>query len=111
MTGFKKGQRLLTANDYRNVFSNAKKIDKNQIFLLIRRNNLGFSRLGLAISKKNVQKACQRNRIKRVVRESFRLSQLPGFDIIALSRKGVADLSNEQLRTKLCQSWQKLKTL
>lgn len=67
------------------------------------------SRLGVIVAKKNVRHASQRNRIKRVVREYFRLNPLPTpTDIIFLARHGVAEKSNAELRTDLAIIWRKL---
>ena len=38
-------------------------------------NRLGLSRLGVVVSKRNVPKATNRNKIKRLVREAFRITQ------------------------------------
>lgn len=78
--------------------------------LLARDNCGGQARLGLAISRKNVRRAVDRNRIKRVIRESFRqhLDQLIGLDIVALGRSGVAAKDNEELRAALGVHWDKL---
>jgi ribonuclease P protein component len=40
-------------------------------------NQLEVSRLGLAIPKKNAKRAVDRNRIKRIIRETFRKSSNP----------------------------------
>ena len=47
------------------------------------KNNLEHPRLGLTVAKKHLKRAHDRNRIKRLVRESFRLSQhnLPSCDL------------------------------
>ena len=39
-------------------------------------NSLGYSRLGLIVAKKIVRRAVVRNRVKRILREVFRMSQL-----------------------------------
>ncbi len=78
--------------------------------VLARRNDGGLARVGLAISKKHVRRAVDRNRIKRVVRESFRLhlELLQGLDIVVLARGGIAAKNNQELRAALNAHWNKL---
>ena len=60
-------------------------------------------RLGLVIAKKHVSKAVHRNRLKRVLRESFRLRQaeIPLVDIVVLARKDADKLAAIELRTTI----------
>ena len=48
------------------------------------------------IGKKSVKLSVERNRLKRQIRESFRLNQdnLVGWDIVVVARKGLGDLQN-----------------
>lgn len=50
----------------------------------------GASRIGLTVAKKNVKRAHERNRIKRLTRESFRLRQheLPPMDFVVVAKEG-----------------------
>ena len=108
---FGKDARLLEASDFKSVFDDAQlKASRSQILLLGRSNTLGRARLGLVIAKKNIRQANQRNRVKRLIRESFRLTQhqLPSIDIIVLARRGLEDMSNPQLQAMLEQLWQQL---
>ena len=58
-------------------------------------------RLGLVIAKKNVRLAVQRNRIKRLLRESFRAHHgSQGIDIVVLARRGLDNIDNPELRTQ-----------
>ena len=72
---FSKTYRLNTAVDYSNVFNNANRSSDKFFTVLAKKNTLDVARWGLAIAKKSVKKAVQRNRIKRVVRELVRLSK------------------------------------
>jgi len=67
-------------------------------------------RLGLVIAKKNVSRAVDRNRVKRILRESFRLNQglLPAVDIVILARSGVGSLDKDAIRIKIDKLWQDL---
>jgi len=71
--------------------------------MLAIKNNSSKPRLGLVIAKKNVPKAVHRNRIKRLMRESFRLN--PGLverlDLVVLARKDADKLDNSLIRAKL----------
>lgn len=51
----------------------------------------GASRIGLTVAKKNVKRAHERNRIKRLTRESFRLRQheLPPMDFVVVAKRGL----------------------
>ena len=103
--------RLLTKRDYSDVFDKAKKVEQNQLFALFRKNDNSVARIGTIISKKSCAKASQRNRIKRLIKESFRLRNLSSFDVIIISRKGVNELSNPQIFYKLSKIWEKLEAI
>lgn len=77
---------------------------------LARLNTRGHPRVGLIVSKKNVKLAVDRNRFKRLVRESVRLRQdhLPAVDIVILAKRGVQDLDNETLYRQLHGMWKRL---
>jgi ribonuclease P protein component len=72
-----------------------------------RPNSYNHARLGLTVSRKVSAKAVVRNRIKRSIRESFRLTQgtLVGLDlvVVALPTAGSADPS--ALRDSLQWHW------
>ena len=108
MNNFSKNKRLLDKPQFDRVFSKAKKVFFPEFLILFRNRNDGEARIGLAVSKKTVNKATARNRCKRLVRESFRTNQLPNVDMIFLSRRGLANLSNTQLNSKLTLAWQKI---
>ncbi len=80
-----------------------------QITILGRLNALGHPRIGLTVAKKNVKRAHERNRIKRLTRESFRLRQheLPSMDFVVVAKKGVADLDNRALAEALEKLWRR----
>lgn len=90
---FGKDRRILRADDYREVFKGATfRRGQKEFLLLARHNDRSFHRLGLAVAKKHVRLATQRNRIKRGAREAFRqmCSDEPGLDIIFLTRPGAS---------------------
>ncbi len=108
---FDKSRRLLCAADYAFVFNQAThKVAHRHYLVLARQSDAGRARLGLVIAKKNIRLATRRNRIKRVVRETFRLHQdtLDSLDIVFLARKGF-DTLTPNLQTDLMRNaWQRL---
>ncbi|MBB3230612.1 MULTISPECIES: ribonuclease P protein component [Halomonas] len=109
--GFPRRLRLLNAGDYRRVFDTAAfKVHGKGLMALATPNSLGHPRLGLIFSKKNVRRAVDRNRLKRLARESIRLRQhrLPAVDIVLLARRGVQELDNETVHRQLHGMWRRL---
>ena len=78
--------------------------------LLAISNSRESPRLGLVISRKAARTAVARNRIKRLVRESFRYTQQPlgGLDIVVIGRSGIALQTNRALAESLEKLWKKL---
>jgi ribonuclease P protein component len=103
--------RLLSSKDYQQVFDKPDcKIHSKELLILGRYNNLDHPRLGLVIAKKNCRQAVQRNRVKRYIRETFRLQQarLGGVDLIVLAKPGLSGLDNSSLQRVLNKQWQRL---
>jgi len=108
---FGKNRRLLGASDIQPVFKQARyKVSCTYILLLALPANGTSSRVGLVVAKKNVRLAVERNRVKRILRESFRHNQglLPAVDIVILARSGIGTLSNEDLRQQIDKLWRDL---
>jgi ribonuclease P protein component len=107
---FGKNRRLLKSSDYTEVFdNNSVRVAHPNLLILSEPNGIETSRLGLVIGKKNVPTAVARNKIKRVVRETFRLTLLPvDVDLVFLARKDLGKLSSAELATLIQQSWGRL---
>lgn len=80
------------------------------MLMLARHNGQCSARLGLVIAKKNVRRAVDRNKIKRIARESFRhqRADLDNLDIIILARKGLGELDNAALHRLFADMWRRL---
>lgn len=106
---FPRELRLLTPSQFTFVFQQPQRAGTPQITILGRQNSLGHPRIGLTVAKKNVKRAHERNRIKRLTRESFRLRQheLPSMDFVVVAKKGVADLDNRALSEALEKLWRR----
>ncbi|MBP1474926.1 ribonuclease P protein component [Frateuria sp. MAH-13] len=78
-----------------------------------RPNGLDHARLGLAVSKRVSKRAVDRNRIKRLVRESFRRARhgLPPIDLVVMAREAAAVTSGTALLAELDALWRRLPPL
>jgi ribonuclease P protein component len=73
---------------------------------LAKNNGLNLARLGLVVPKKHIYGAVERNRLKRIIRESFRLKQekLKGNDMVVVVRNKL-DTKQKNIATILSKHW------
>ena len=109
---FSKQDRLLSSKDYQDVFAKPIKTADSAYTILAIPNQLDSPRLGVIVSKKNVPKAVGRNRLKRIVRESFRTHKhiISAFDVVVICKRNSANTLNESLSKKLQKHWKFLNT-
>ena len=84
----------------------------NGLFAVTARiNDQDAARLGLAVASKAAGGSVKRNRIRRVIRESFRLHQheLPAVDIVVSARSRAKDAPNSELRAGIEELWSKVR--
>ncbi len=76
------------------VIKEGKNIQSPLFGLKFTQNTLFLNRFSVVVSKKELKKAVERNRVKRVLREVLRkkLTEIEGFfDIVCFAKKGVLD--------------------
>lgn len=90
---FSRDRRLLKGVDFKRVMTGGRKRNAREILVFMSPNTLGACRLGLAVGRK-VGGAVQRNRVKRLLRESFRLQQAdwPNLDIVVVAHAAARDM-------------------
>jgi len=68
--------------------------------MLARLNETNYARLGLVFGKKIIPRSVDRNRLKRISREQFRLrgDTIANLDIIILGRGGLSKLTNDMYK-------------
>lgn len=107
-----KHAKLLKAADFNRVFDNPVRSSDRYFTVLARPNSLLTARLGMAFTKKRVKLAVARNRLKRISRESFRLSQLGktkfSADYVVLAGAQCVKATNQQLFNSLEHHWLQL---
>lgn len=105
---FPREARLLDAEAYSRVFKRNRRFT-NRYWIVLGHNSRSKqpSRLGLAIAKKRAKRAVDRNRIKRIARESFRQQRdlLVGFDAVVMNKDPAASATNIELRQSIDRLW------
>jgi ribonuclease P protein component len=102
--------RLLTARDYERVFQHPHKSSDKALTVLARLSGRPVARLGLAIPRRQIRHAVERNRIKRLIRESFRRHQelLRGLDVVVIGRNDLLNKDTRTVFTRLEYHWRKV---
>ena len=110
LPSFTPAHRLHHKSEFDRVFREGRRFGDSLVLMLVRPNQLAHARLGLAVSAKSVGNAINRNRVKRLVRESFRLhlTNLPAVDIVVNPRPPARAAINTALTRSLEQLWDKL---
>ncbi len=71
--------------------------------MILKENGLGITRLGLTVSRKTGN-AVKRNRVKRLIREFFRLNDTyfpQGYDIVIAAKKDASYLDLQKIKSEL----------
>jgi ribonuclease P protein component len=107
---FPRNQRLVTKAEFKSLFDESTKTSQRYLLALYKPNQQASSRLGIIVGKRVANLAVTRNRIKRIIRESFRAvqNQLNGLDIVVIARQQCGSLDKVQLREGIEKLWQKL---
>jgi ribonuclease P protein component len=98
-TTFRKHERIRKRSDFTTLHRQGKRIHAEHFTLILKKNPLGLRRLGLTAGKK-VGNSVKRNRMKRLLREFFRLNKerLPAsHDLWVIVRKDFSALKYDQV--------------
>ena len=74
---FPRSKRMLSSEEYDQVFKKPARAGSRGLLILARMNDCSTPRLGLVVPKKVLKRAVWRNRVKRLVRESFASLKTP----------------------------------
>jgi len=109
---FPRAARLLRAADFAALRQRGRRVS-SQFFSAEYLGVTDLARLGLAVSKRVSKRAVERNRIKRLARDSFRRhrSGLPAFDILLVPRTSAAGVDGTELLADLEKLWSRLAAL
>jgi len=101
--GFSKKEHIRKRKEFLAVMASGQRLQTKHFIIYHRLSSYPFSRLGITVSHQ-VGKAVQRNRVKRLLREFFRLHKqklYPGQDVVIIAKKGAANLTYHQISEEL----------
>ncbi|BCG65565.1 MAG: ribonuclease P protein component [Methyloprofundus sp.] len=110
VASFPPSVRLREPAEFKRVFAKPERSTDKYFTVLAIVNELEHPRLGLAIAKKHIKRAVDRNKIKRSARESFRLQQqdIYHLDFVITARRDAATADSKTLQASLNKHWLKL---
>jgi len=81
---------LKKQKDFQNVYQNGSVFGNRQLVMIYKKNNLEMNRIAVVASKKVSNRAVDRNRLRRQIKEAYRHLEAqikPGYDIIFVVKK------------------------
>jgi ribonuclease P protein component len=111
LLGFPAQRRLRRKSEFDYVHAHGRRVSDSFFTATASPNEAGGARLGLAVASKAAGGSVGRNRLRRLIRETFRLRQheLPCVDIVVSARAQARAARNEQLRASLNRLWDRVK--
>lgn len=109
----RKSEHLRKNSDFKKVYAKGRSCADHFLVLLVLLNDLGRNRIGLSVSAK-VGKAVKRNRIKRLLREVYRLNKdklIQGLDLIFVARKDAVKLDFPKMERSILKLYKRAKIL
>jgi ribonuclease P protein component len=100
-------QSLRDSEAFSRVFSSKHRWADAHFLVIAVGNNGEPARLGLSVGKKYLRRATQRNRVKRIIRESFRAVRhtLHGLDLVVITKASPEKLPNALIATAMHGHW------
>lgn len=102
---------LKKSNEFQNVFKKGKWFGSNLLMIYVTKNKDNINKVGIAVGRK-VAKSVKRNRIRRVIREAYRLNEdrlLKGNNIVIVwsNKASIEDASFENIQKSLMKCLEK----
>ena len=94
--------------EFRAAYTQGRRFGNDLLSATVRANEGSLARLGLSIAARTVGNAVQRNRLRRMIRESFRQQSLPAVDIVIGARTAARGASAVALRAALQRMWKQI---
>lgn len=95
-----RSERITKTSDFKQALKDGSFQNGKALKLSVSRNGCGVSRIGVSLRKHIFRLAVSRNRLRRCIKEIFRLNKgmiVKGYDIVAIPRAAAKDLKYEAL--------------
>jgi ribonuclease P protein component len=101
--------RLRRKREFDAAYARGRRLGDGFFTVVVLANDVGAARLGMAVAVRVAGGAVTRNRIRRIIRESFRLhrQQLPARDLIVGAKPRARAAAAQLLRESLAGLWRK----
>ncbi len=89
--------------DFQTVYQDKRSFANKYFVMYVRKNGTDRNRIGISVSKK-VGNSVIRHRVKRLIRESYRLQEKmfhSGWDIVIVARPSAAEMDFQQAKSAL----------
>ena len=102
--------RLRRKSDFDAAYARGRRIGDGFFAVTATKNNTGAARLGMAVAVRTAGNAVGRNRLRRIIRESFRVHQheLPAVDLVVSARPAARAAAPAALHASLVALWKRV---
>jgi ribonuclease P protein component len=102
--------RLRRKRDFDAAYARGRRLNDGFFTVIATANEQGVPRLGLAVAVRAAGGGVARNRLRRIIRESFQLHQrsLPACDLVVSVRPKAREVAARDLRESLAALWRRL---
>lgn len=104
-------EKLTKGYEYREVYKKGRSFANKDLVIYVLKRNDSLKRMGISINKK-IGNAVRRNRLKRIIKEVFRLNKNfleSGLDLVFIVRRGISVDSYKEMEKVVVQLFKKAK--